>query len=91
MAQILFFYCVFAFVICVIFRKFCQDPSLQRQVEEAEDEEFGEVERSSDVPPTNAASKTVEAVEIITPGNPNKQDAKGKGGKKWWAVYSKLF
>ena len=82
MAQILFFYCVFAFVICVIFRKFCQDPSLQRQVEEAEDEEFGEVERSSDVPPTNAASKTVEAVEIITPGNPNKQDAKGKGGKK---------
>ena len=81
MAQIMFFYCVFAFVICVIFRKFCQDPNLQKQVEEAEDEEFGEVERNSDVPPPNAAHKTVEAVEIITPGNPDKQDAKGKGKK----------
>ena len=78
MAQIMFFYCVFAFVICVIFRKFCQDPRLQQQIEEAEDEEFGDVERNSDAPPTNAAQKTVEAVEIITPGNP---DSKGKNKK----------
>ncbi len=46
-------------------------------MEEAEDEEFGEVDRSSDVPPPNAAQKTVEAVELITPGNPDK----GKGKK----------
>jgi hypothetical protein len=61
MAQILFFYLVFAFVICVIFRKFCQDPNLQK-IEDAEDEEFGDVQRGSDAPPVNAAQKTIEAV-----------------------------
>lgn len=68
----MFFYCVFAFVLCVIFRKYCQDPNLQKQVEEADDEEFGEEERFSDAPPPNVAQKTVEAVEIITPGGPDK-------------------
>lgn len=75
----MFFYLVFAFVICVIFRKFCQDPELQRRVEEAEDEEFGEVDRNSDAPPPNAAAqKTVEVVEMITPGNPDKGEKKKK-------------
>ena len=34
MSEILFFYCLTAFIMCYFFRRFCQDPSLRQQIEE---------------------------------------------------------
>lgn len=36
MSEILFFYCLTAFILCYFFRRFCQDPALRQQIE-AED------------------------------------------------------
>ena len=36
MGEILFFYCLTAFVLCYFFRKFCQDPALKKEMEDAE-------------------------------------------------------
>ena len=41
MSEILFFYCLTAFVVCYFFRQFCQDPSLK---DEADAEEKKEIE-----------------------------------------------
>ncbi len=39
MGEILFFYCLTAFVLCYFFRKFCQDPNIKKQLKEEEKEE----------------------------------------------------
>ncbi len=39
MGEILFFYCLTAFVLCYFFRKFCQDPNVKKQLKEEEKEE----------------------------------------------------
>ena len=48
MGEILFFYCLTAFVLCYFFRKFCQDPALKK---EAEDEELRlQAEKNGELP-----------------------------------------
>ena len=42
MSEILFFYCLTAFVICYFFRRFCQDPATRAALEEEEKEELEE-------------------------------------------------
>ena len=39
MGEILFFYCLTAFIVCYFFRRFCQDPAIRKQVEEEEKKE----------------------------------------------------
>ena len=36
MGEILFFYCLTAFVLCYFFRRFCQDPAIKKQLMEEE-------------------------------------------------------
>ena len=36
MGEILFFYCLTAFILCYFFRRFCQDPAIKKQQEEEE-------------------------------------------------------
>ena len=36
MSEILFFYCLTAFVVCYFFRQFCQDPTLKDEAEAEE-------------------------------------------------------
>ena len=42
MSEILFFYCLTAFIICYFFRRFCQDPATKAALEEEEKEELEE-------------------------------------------------
>ena len=42
MSEILFFYCLTAFIICYFFRRFCQDPAIKKEIEEEEQEEMEE-------------------------------------------------
>ena len=42
MSEILFFYCLSAFIVCYFFRKFCQDPATKVALEEEEREEEAE-------------------------------------------------
>ena len=47
MGEILFFYCLTAFVICYFFRKFCQDPGLKKAIEEQELADLNAVKQSA--------------------------------------------
>ena len=42
MCEILFFYCLTAFVVCYFFRRFCQDPMIKKEIDEADAAEAAE-------------------------------------------------
>ena len=68
MSEILFFYCLTAFIMCYFFRRFCQDPALRQQIEE-EDKAEEDAEAEAD-----------EADKAKTEGD-GKADKGGKAGK----------
>eukprot|EP00354_Favella_ehrenbergii_P011603 CAMPEP_0170468740 /NCGR_PEP_ID=MMETSP0123-20130129/11803_1 /TAXON_ID=182087 /ORGANISM="Favella ehrenbergii, Strain Fehren 1" /LENGTH=69 /DNA_ID=CAMNT_0010735377 /DNA_START=431 /DNA_END=640 /DNA_ORIENTATION=- len=57
MGEILFFYCLTAFVVCYFFRRFCHDPALKKQIDL---EEKAELQEASllDLENTNASIET---------------------------------
>ena len=71
MGQILFFYVVMTLVVCIFFRKYCQDPKLVRAKELEMKDEFELEKFDNDVPPPNSAKLADEEVPMVTPGNPD--------------------
>ena len=78
MGEILFFYCLTAFVVCYFFRRFCQDPALRAEIEAMDAEEAAAEEAVTDdeATPTPAGTdnKTNLDFEAIdeAPAKPNK-------------------
>ena len=57
MGEILFFYCLTAFVLCYFFRKFCQDPAIKKQIKEEEEKEAKNEEKATEADEETPAKK----------------------------------
>lgn len=74
MSEILFFYCLTAFIICYFFRRFCQDPATKAALEEEEQEELEEemAEASGKEKANLDNVPTDDGADDETPSKPNK-------------------
>ena len=88
MSEILFFYCLTAFVLCYFFRRFCQDPAIRKQLE-AEEAEAAEAEaaegnaKEGDADKTNLDNvATDDGADDEAPAKPNSTKKAEKPPKK---------
>ncbi len=80
MGQILYIYCLTAFVICYFFRKFCQDPALKKLEEEEEAAEAAERAKNDNVLPNDKAMGAEE--NDAAPSDDEEEDLENKTTSK---------
>lgn len=83
MGEILFFYCLMAFIVCYFFRQFCQDPTIVEE-EKAEDAKELEAEQTAfdEADTADNEKALLNNIDTPTPTPDGKEDVKEKKTKK---------
>lgn len=81
MGEILYFYCLMAFIVCYFFRQFCQDPTIEKE-EKAEDAKELAEEMADDANTADNEKALLNNIDTPTPTPGGKEDVKEKKTKK---------